>query len=207
MAHRIWRLVAEVGLIATLAVGASACGSSAPAASDTTTTVPESATTVAPSPSSSPTSPSSSGGVVGFELASFTVTDSSGTTWPLCLWLAATRSERARGLMYVTDESLGGADGMAFLFDDTNWGAFWMRNTPIPLSIAFFDAEGRFVGSADMDPCGDRADCPRYDPKVGYRYAVEVPVGGLAARGIGSGSVLRDGGAPCPNRPTDQLTE
>ena len=61
--------------------------------------------------------------------------------------LAATRAQRGRGLMFR--ETLAEDGGMLFLFPDEQVLEFWMRNTRIPLSIAFADASGRIVRIAD----------------------------------------------------------
>jgi len=113
-----------------------------------------------------------------------------------CALLAESALQKARGLMGRTD--LAGHDGMLFVWDSDTSGGFWMKDTVLPLSIAWFDAGGRFVSSADMEPCLNRgSNCPNYDPAGPYRFALEVPQGKLAAMGIGPGSVLQVGG-PCP---------
>lgn len=104
-----------------------------------------------------------------------------GLEW--CVWLADTPERRQRGLMEVTDLGEGKA-GMVFAFDEPATGGFWMRNTPMPLSIAFVAGDGRVVSTADMDPCGDRTDCPSYGAAGPYRWALEVPRGGLARLGV-----------------------
>jgi uncharacterized membrane protein (UPF0127 family) len=92
--------------------------------------------------------------------------------------------------MGVTD--LGGADGMVFVYEGPASGQFWMRGTPMPLSIAFFAADGSFVSATDMEPCltGPAAACPRYSAAGPYVAAIEVPQGRLAELGIGAGSRL-----------------
>ena len=100
--------------------------------------------------------------------------------------------------MGVTD--LGAADGMVFVYDAARTNQFWMRDTPMPLDIAWFDDAGGFVSSATMTPCltGPDADCARYGAAAAYTAAIEVPAGGLAELGIGPGSVLAlDAGAGC----------
>ena len=86
--------------------------------------------------------------------------------------------ERARGLMGVTD--LGGADGMVFVFGEPTQGAFWMRGTPTPLSIAFFAGDGSFVSATDMVPCleGPASACALYGAAAPYTEAIEVFAGG-----------------------------
>jgi uncharacterized protein len=126
----------------------------------------------------------------GFALEPAEVMLADGEVCRLCLWVAETSVQRQRGLMGVTD--LGGADGMVFSYEGPASGAFWMRGTPMPLSIAFFAADGSFVSAADMEPCltGASADCPRYSATGPYTAAIEVPQGRLAELGIGPGSRL-----------------
>ena len=100
-----------------------------------------------------------------------------------CVWLADTPQLRQRGLMEVTDLGDGKA-GMLFAFEAPNAGRFWMRNTPMPLSIAFLADDGSLVSTADMAPCGDRDDCPTYGAAGPYAWALEVPRGGLARLGV-----------------------
>ncbi|MDQ4132945.1 MAG: DUF192 domain-containing protein [Actinomycetota bacterium] len=102
--------------------------------------------------------------------------------------LADTTEQHSRGLMNRTD--LAGYDGMLFRFPSDTTGTFYMLNTPLPLSIAWFDADGRFVSATDMEPCLNRSDCPTYAASGPYRYALEVPQGDLAELGIGPGSRL-----------------
>ncbi len=94
----------------------------------------------------------------------------------LVVAVADTPDERSQGLMGVTD--LGGLDGMLFVFQSDSDGGFWMKDTLMPLDIAFFDADGGLVNVLMMDPC--TADpCPTYRPGGAYRYAVEAPAGDL----------------------------
>lgn len=133
----------------------------------------------------------------GFGEISFRIqpSGSAPATTELCALLAATTEQRARGLMEVRD--LRGYAGMIFRFPQDTTSGFFMRNTPMPLSIAWFAADGRFVSSADMDPCEDREGCPTYAPSGPYRYALEVPRGHLQRLGARQGSVLQLGGR-CP---------
>ena len=109
-----------------------------------------------------------------------------------CALLAETEAQRQQGLMNRTD--LADHDAMLFRFDSDATGGFYMKDTPMPLSIAWFDAEGRFVSSADMEPCLDRVDCPTYRATKPYRFALEVRKGSLADQGVGPGSQLSVGG-------------
>jgi uncharacterized membrane protein (UPF0127 family) len=94
---------------------------------------------------------------------------------------ADTPAERAHGLMGRT--SLGTDEGMVFVFDGPTDGSFWMKDTLIPLSIAFWDEEGRIVGIRDMEPC--TADpCPTYGSPEPYVGALEVDQGFFAQHGV-----------------------
>jgi uncharacterized membrane protein (UPF0127 family) len=137
----------------------------------------------------------------GFGEVTVTVVDAEGRTRTLCLLLADTDAQRERGLMYVTDPSLGGYDGMLFAFEADSDGGFWMRHTRLPLSIAYLRADGTTVSSADMAPCPDsEATCPIYPAGGRYRYAVEVPQGRLDAVGLSDRSRLSVGGSGCAPR-------
>jgi hypothetical protein len=85
--------------------------------------------------------------------------------------IADSDTRRERGLMFRT--KLASNAGMAFVWRGDVAGAFWMKNTRIPLSIAFYDGKGRIVRILDMAPC--TADpCALYDPQATYRGALEV---------------------------------
>jgi uncharacterized membrane protein (UPF0127 family) len=88
--------------------------------------------------------------------------------------VADERALRLRGLMGVED--LGDLDGMLFIMDGMVQNGFTMRNTLIPLHIAFFDEAGVLVDVLEMMPCSEEP-CPSYVPDGRYRYTVEVPLG------------------------------
>lgn len=138
-----------------------------------------------------------SGPFAGFGEVAATLEASGGTAEHPCLLAATDEQHRERGLMQVTDPSLAGHAGMVFGYPAAQQEPFWMRNTPMPLSIAFYGADGRFVSSTDMAPCGDSVQCPNYFAAGPYTLAVEVPQGQLATRGFGPGSTLRLDGT-CP---------
>jgi uncharacterized membrane protein (UPF0127 family) len=101
--------------------------------------------------------------------------------------LATTSDQQARGLMFRT--KLAPDAGMAFLFGRPVTGGFWMKNTRIPLSIAFWNARGRIVRILDMTPC--RADpCPVYKPGLSYVGALEVNRGAFRRWSITRGDTL-----------------
>ena len=101
--------------------------------------------------------------------------------------VADSEDERARGLM--GRESLDVDAGMVFVFPAETSGPFWMKNTLIPLSIAFYDEDGRILRILDMEPCR-RDPCPLYDPGVFYRGALEVNRGAFRDWAVGEGDTL-----------------
>lgn len=107
-----------------------------------------------------------------------------------CVWVADTSDTRRRGLMGVT--TLGAADGMLFVQEQPTSGAFWMKDTLIDLSIAFFDQNGAFLDAKNMSPCraSNGNDCPRYQTPSNYVFALEVAQGDLAELGIRSASII-----------------
>ena len=88
---------------------------------------------------------------------------------------------------------LAGYDAMVFRFDTDVTTQFYNKDVPIPLTVAWFDAAGVYVGAADMAVCTD--PCPLVGPAVPYRLGFEVPKGGLRTLGVGPGSVLVVGGS------------
>ena len=92
------------------------------------------------------------------------------------------------GLMYR--ESLPEDSGMVFLFFDETSTGFWMKNTLIPLSIAFFARDGEILEILDMEPC-ESEECPTYAPGVSYRGALEVNQGAFQSWGVEIGDKIR----------------
>jgi uncharacterized protein len=88
--------------------------------------------------------------------------------------IADSGPERQRGLMHR--RSLAPKAGMVFLYQEDVSGGFWMKNTLIPLDIAFVDRRGRIVRILTMQPCR-RDPCRVYTPGVAYRSALEVNAG------------------------------
>lgn len=107
--------------------------------------------------------------------------------------VANTPGRREHGLMEV--RSLPDGVGMLFVFVEDTQAGFWMKNTLIPLDIAFIDATGQVRAVRHMEPC--TADpCPVYEPGVPYRHALEVPGGWLERNGIGTGWRMQTGLPP-----------
>jgi uncharacterized membrane protein (UPF0127 family) len=88
---------------------------------------------------------------------------------------------RQQGLQGVTDLAADG--GMAFLFDEPVRASFWMKDTPLPLSIAFWGSDGRIVAVLDMAPCAAEP-CPTYRPDVDFVGALEAHRGFFERNGV-----------------------
>ncbi len=102
----------------------------------------------------------------------------------LSLELARTAEERARGLMFR--EGLEADAGMLFVFEGPVLASFWMRNTLVPLSIAFLSEQGEVVDIQDMEPLSDEL----HTPPVHYWFALEVNRGWFTEHGVGVGDRL-----------------
>ncbi len=98
--------------------------------------------------------------------------------------IAATESSRSYGLMQR--QSLPRNHGMLFVFDNAGMPCFWMKNTPLPLSIAFVDAKGRIVNISDMRPHSLDEHCPAA-PVV---YALEMEQGWFHQNNIKAGATV-----------------
>ncbi len=98
--------------------------------------------------------------------------------------VAADGATRMRGLMMR--ERLGPNEGMLFVFEQKAGHCFWMKNTLIPLSIAFIDDDGTIANILDMKPHDESSHCP----VRAVRYALEMEQGWFARRGLKAGSRL-----------------
>lgn len=113
------------------------------------------------------------GDIVGFETERIQLGEET-----LTVAIADTPQLRSRGLMGVED--FGDVDGMLFVYELPSNGSFWMRDTLVPLDIAFFDQEGRLVQVLTMVPCPESfadSECERYRPNGTYMSALERPAG------------------------------
>jgi uncharacterized membrane protein (UPF0127 family) len=117
------------------------------------------------------------------ELRTVTIDSSGGDEVEVRVEIANSPDEQARGLMGRT--ALAEGRGMLFVFPDEEVRSFWMRNTLIPLSIAFMDSEGQIVDLQDMKPLDDNP--PHYVPAEPTRYALEVNRGFFEERGVEEG--------------------
>lgn len=107
--------------------------------------------------------------------------DTDGGSVLLEVEVARSRDEQERGLM--GRESLPDDHGMAFVFFEPTTNGFWMKNTKIPLSIAFIGTDGFIQEIQHMDPCLTET-CPIYAPAEPYDVALEVNQGKFEDAGI-----------------------
>jgi uncharacterized membrane protein (UPF0127 family) len=98
--------------------------------------------------------------------------------------VAANDPNRQLGLM--NRKTMPQQHGMLFVFNHENTHCMWMRNTLLPLSVAFVDANGVIINIEDMKPQTEDNHCARQPA----RYALEMNLGWFAQRGIKPGSKL-----------------
>lgn len=98
--------------------------------------------------------------------------------------LATAPEQRQIGLMHRT--AMPQHEGMLFVFEQPAVQCFWMRNTLIPLSIAFLDDDGTIVNIEDMAPRSEDSHCP----KRPVRFALEMEQGWFGKRGLAAGAKL-----------------
>lgn len=99
--------------------------------------------------------------------------------------VAFTTEGRTQGLMFR--KSLGANRGMLFMFTEDERHCMWMKNTYVPLSVAFIDAKGRIVSIHDMEPQTEKSHCAT----GAARYALEMSKGWFKSKGIAAGAELR----------------
>ena len=117
-----------------------------------------------------------------------TIEADDGSSVQLAARVADDRAARRQGLMGVRE--LPDDVGMLFTWDGgEREGGFWMRDTLIPLDIAFVSADGRIEAVLSMVPCTSDP-CPSYDPGSPYVAALEVPAGWFEANGVEQGDRL-----------------
>jgi uncharacterized membrane protein (UPF0127 family) len=111
---------------------------------------------------------------------------------PLKVELAVSDPQRSRGLMFR--EKLGKDDGMLFVFDELAYHSMWMKNTLIPLSVAFLADDGTILNILDMAP----QTLDSHSAAGPARYAIETNKGWFAAKKIKAGDKVT--GLPRPFR-------
>lgn len=121
-------------------------------------------------------------GPVGPPASSVLLTAGDGGRRLVHVEVAATPDQWQRGLM--GRQALPSDSGMLFVFPQDETLAFWMKDTPLPLSIAFFAADGTVLSVQDMQP--ETTDL--HSSPAPYRYALEAPQGYFAAHGVTAGA-------------------
>ncbi len=121
----------------------------------------------------------------GEQQSTLAIINSAGERVVVRVEIADTPAKQTRGLMERTE--LAEDAGMLFVFNREQQAPFTMKNTLIPLSIAYIDAGGRIVDILDMQPLDETT---RYSSAEPYRYALEVNQGFFEARGVEVGNVL-----------------
>ncbi|HET7764483.1 MAG TPA: DUF192 domain-containing protein [Burkholderiales bacterium] len=98
--------------------------------------------------------------------------------------VADTFESRAQGLMFR--KYLGPNEGMLFVFPQIDRPCMWMKNTLIPLSVAFLDAQGKIVSISEMQPQTEDSHCAAGPAK----FALEMAGGWFASKGLKPGATL-----------------
>lgn len=98
--------------------------------------------------------------------------------------VAATNEQRMTGLMFR--KSMPQHEGMLFVFEYPSQQCFWMKNTLLPLSVAFVADDGRIVNIEDMKPQTEDSHCS----KEPVRYVLEMNKGWFSKKGIKAGALL-----------------
>lgn len=104
--------------------------------------------------------------------------------------VASTPASRQLGLMHRVYLPIN--DGMLFVFENKAIHCFWMRNTKIPLAIAFISDDGKIINIEEMKPMSDDNHCPT----APIRYALEMNQGWFSQKGLSAGNVIS--GIPRP---------
>jgi uncharacterized membrane protein (UPF0127 family) len=123
-------------------------------------------------------------GQARLETRSYHFQTADGRLIPIRAERAQTEAERAAGLMWR--KTLNDGDGMLFIYDRDQILSFWMKNTLLPLSIAFIAADGRLLETRDMTP----QSLNSISSQRSARYALEVPQGWFERAGIAAGDRL-----------------
>jgi len=103
------------------------------------------------------------------------------------IWVEVARTPEERSLGLMGRKHLGKDEGMLFIFEAEDYHSFWMKNTLIPLSIAFIDRDGRIVWMTDMKPLTLDSHVP---PKP-ILFVLEMNKGWFSKNGIKAGDGVR----------------
>lgn len=118
------------------------------------------------------------------EKRELSITKKNGEIVTLTAEIAKTEEEKAKG--YMERENIPEGTGMLFVFKTDKILAFWMKDTPTPLSIAYIDSKGKIRDIFDMEPYS----LTGIYSSVSARYALEVPQGWFEKMGIRENDVL-----------------
>ena len=113
-----------------------------------------------------------------------TITNAGGQSVPITIELARTSKEQETGLM--NRSSVPDGSGMLFVFQQAGTVGFWMKDTRLPLSIAFIDGGGKILDIQDMQAMSEETHAPSQP----YLYALEVGQGWFARKGIKPGDSI-----------------
>ncbi|HWP31824.1 MAG TPA: DUF192 domain-containing protein [Fimbriimonadales bacterium] len=103
------------------------------------------------------------------------------------VYIADSPEKQQEGLMFVKPHELGQDEGMLFIFTDDTIRAFWMKNTEIPLDIAFLDKGGKIVRVYTMKPYDESS----YSSDYPVRYALELHAGWLEKNSVKEGDTVK----------------
>ena len=101
---------------------------------------------------------------------------------PLIAEVSNTAEAREQGLMYR--KHMRGNHGMLFVYPEPGVHAMWMKNTSVPLSIAFLDQQGVIINIEDMIPFSEE----QHHAGAPAKFALEMPIGWFSKRGIKPGA-------------------
>ena len=99
--------------------------------------------------------------------------------------VAATDETRQKGLMFR--ETMAKNSGMLFIFPDVAYHAMWMRNTPLPLAVAYMDASGKIVSIHEMQPLTETS----HQASGPARYALEMNSGWFTRHQVKAGDTVK----------------
>jgi uncharacterized protein len=103
------------------------------------------------------------------------------------VWVEVAKTPEQRTVGLMRRDHLNKDEGMFFIFETEDFHGFWMKDTRIPLSIAFIDKEGKIVRITDMKPL----TLDSHAPPQRILYALEMNKGWFSAHGIKAGDIVR----------------
>jgi uncharacterized membrane protein (UPF0127 family) len=119
-------------------------------------------------------------------LDSYSKTKISASGKEMTAYVADTEDKAREGLMFVKPEELGEDEGMLFVFPSASFKSFWMKNTLIPLDIAYLDSRGTVINILTMKPLDESS----YPSDAPAKYALEAHAGWFARNGIVPGDKI-----------------